>query len=332
MQARRSDCGAAQRLALRAELPESEDGESSGSICCMSSSPSTPKHYPNKSHRLAISAHQAHPSTYEQRWHARLGQKAWYKVQVDMGEAIARARRLSQQSQAGVQRHPPAHTPCSPLSTAPRAAGSSCPKMRIALFAASVCVTSQDVTDRDGYNKEQGQARYLANVFEKDLKRIESRRVASRASPTHHLKCTLVLALLVVDLRELVQVCGQSTHIITVMQPTYLSCIIAPVSCPRACHASASAVSSRQRRGRLWPVRRQGDAPESFAPGRQMIFSPKKDAVGSIFLSSAARTCLRGKCDRHAIPNPRTYTSHVHTCRRHRAALLSRAQACARIH
>ena len=189
MQARRSDCGAAQRLALRAELPESEDGESSGSICCMSSSPSTPKHYPNKSHRLAISAHQAHPSTYEQRWHARLGQKAWYKVQVDMGEAIARARRLSQQSQAGVQRHPPAHTPCSPLSTAPRAAGSSCPKMRIALFAASVCVTSQDVTDRDGYNKEQGQARYLANVFEKDLKRIESRRVASDPSPEVH-ACT----------------------------------------------------------------------------------------------------------------------------------------------
>ena len=35
-------------------------------------------------------------------------------------------------------------------------------------------------------------------------------------------------------------------------------------------------------------------APESLAPGRQVIFSAKKDAVGSMFLSSAARTVLHG--------------------------------------
>ena len=35
-------------------------------------------------------------------------------------------------------------------------------------------------------------------------------------------------------------------------------------------------------------------APESLAPGRQVIFSAKKDAVGSIFLSSAACTVLHG--------------------------------------
>ena len=190
----------------------------------------------------------------------------------------------------------------------------------------SVCVRHIPRRDRQRWlekeaTRQQGHARYLANVFEKDLKRIKSLRVAPRASPTHYLKCTLVLALLVVDLRELVQVCGQSTHTITVMQPTSLSCTMVAASFPCVCHASG------QRRGRTWPARRQGDAPESFAPGRQMIFSPKKDAVGSMFLSSAARTCLWGRRDGHAIPHPHPHTSHVHTCRRHRAALFVTSEA-----
>ena len=37
-----------------------------------------------------------------------------------------------------------------------------------------------------------------------------------------------------------------------------------------------------------------------MAPGRHTIFSPKKDAVGSMFLSSAALTCLQAQAGKQA--------------------------------
>jgi hypothetical protein len=78
--------------------------------------------------------------------------------------------------------------------------------------------------------------------------------------------------LLVVDVRQFVHICTTTQYHHAV---------------PTQCRVSARGASARRQRRT-----REAPAPASLAPGKQTIFSPKNAAVWSMFMSSAARTCL----------------------------------------